>query len=165
MAGNHNSGRRPQPTALKVLRGNPGKERLPEREPLPPAGEVVKPGWLSAGASVVWDEMAPVCVAMRTLTVSDTKAFATFCELQATLQMASASKDGRALLELQAKSGEDPDGPLKVVIDAVLRLERETAAGLRAYYDYFGLNPMARSKIQVPKPADEPVSKWAGVLK
>ena len=31
--GNWNSGRRPQPTALKVLRGNPGKRPLNVDEP------------------------------------------------------------------------------------------------------------------------------------
>jgi len=34
MTGNHNSGRKPTPTALKVLHGNPGKRTLvPESEP------------------------------------------------------------------------------------------------------------------------------------
>jgi hypothetical protein len=34
MAGNWNSGSRPKPTALKVLRGNPGKRPLNEKEPV-----------------------------------------------------------------------------------------------------------------------------------
>jgi len=46
MAGNWNSGRRPQATALKMLRGNPGKRRLaPEPAPsktewAPPDGQL-----------------------------------------------------------------------------------------------------------------------------
>jgi len=70
--GNHNSGRRPTPTALKILRGNPGKRPLNQDEPQPPKGPVVKPE-LSAGADRVWDALAPVCEAMGTLTAADVR--------------------------------------------------------------------------------------------
>lgn len=122
----------------------------------------MKPAGLSAGAVAVWDELAPICVAMKTLTVADVRVFATLCELQATLQQASASKDARALVQLQ----KDPDEPerLEVVIDAVLKLERETAIAVRPYYALFGLEPVSRARISVPQGAQEPVSKWAGAL-
>jgi len=41
--GNANSGRRPKPHALKVLRGITRKDRLNPNQPQPPSGEVVKP--------------------------------------------------------------------------------------------------------------------------
>jgi len=161
--GYENSGRRPQPTALKVLRGNPGKRKPNKNEPVPPSGTVVKPRGLSKAAGSVWDELAPVCIAMKTLTPADVRVFATLCELQSTLQMASASKDGKALLSL-AREGEDSP-TLTVTIDAVLRLERDTANALRPYYALFGLEPVSRARIQVAKDDDKPESKWAGVLK
>ena len=37
-------GPKPTPTALKIVRGNPGKRALPKDEPTPPAGEV-DPDW------------------------------------------------------------------------------------------------------------------------
>jgi phage terminase small subunit len=143
--GYENSGRRPQPTALKVLRGNPSKTKLNQHEPVPPPGEVTKPAGLSAGAEKVWDELAPVCVAMGTLTTADVRAFATLCELQATFS---------ALMLRKGEDGFD------------LRKERETAIALRPYYALFGLEPVSRARMVVPKakPA-EPESKWAGVLK
>jgi phage terminase small subunit len=163
--GYENSGRRPQPTALTVLRGNPSKKKLNKNEPAPPAGEVVKPSGLSAGASAVWDELAPICLAMRTLTIADVRVFTTLCELQATLQQASARKDGADLFRLEAADEDDPKS-LTVVIDAVLKLERDTANALRPYYALFGLEPVSRARISVPKAkAEEPVSKWAGALK
>lgn len=162
--GYENSGRRPQPTELKVLRGNPGKRKPNEHAPLPPVGEVVKPAGLSAGGSAVWDELAPICLAMKTLTTADVRPFASLCELQATMQRASASKDDRALVTLVKEDQDSPD--LTVVIDAVLKLERDTATALRPYYELFGLTPVARARIVVPKKADEEKpSKWAGVLK
>lgn len=33
-------GRKPKPTALKVLEGNPGKRPLNDHEPIPPKGEL-----------------------------------------------------------------------------------------------------------------------------
>ena len=39
-------GRKPKPTALKVLEGNPGKRPLNENEPIPPKGSIKCPSWL-----------------------------------------------------------------------------------------------------------------------
>lgn len=162
--GNQNSGRRPQPTALKVLRGNPSKTRLNEREPMPPPeGQVVKPEGLSVGAAQVWDELAPICLAMKTLTVADLRPFKTLCELEATLQIASAQKQAPGFAPFTVSP--DFNGVDKVHVHAAIKLERETATSIRPYYEYFGLTPSSRARIVVPKQAEAPVSKWAGVLK
>src|SRR5262245_32872202 len=91
--GNHNSGRRPKPTALKLLDGNPGKRPLNINEPKPPAGEIVAPESISAAGRAVWEELAPVALSMGTLTTADVSAFAKLCELEATSRMVSAEKD------------------------------------------------------------------------
>jgi len=140
--GNQNSGRRPKPTALHVLRGNPSRKKLNENEVRPPAGDVGKPEALSLGASGVWDELAAVCLAMGTLTPADLKPFATLCELQEAFTRSALAKGTEAY-------------------DA--RVERESANALRPYYEYFGLTPSSRARISVPKKADEPQSKWAGI--
>lgn len=144
--GNANSGRRPQPTNLTVLRGNPSKKKLNENEPRPPSGEIAKPAGLSAGAAGVWDELAPVAVAMGTLTMADLKPFATLCELQATLQQASSQKDNAATAQ------------------AGIKLEKEVAAVIRPYYALFGLEPVSRARLAVPSKDKEPASKWAGLI-
>ena len=163
--GYENSGRRPQPTALRMLRGNPGKKKANKNEPRPPAGEVQKPRGLSRAATAVWEELAPICIAMGTLTVADVRPFATLCELQATLQRASAQKDEEryAPFTTKVEDSSDEHSPVVVVVDAVLKLERDTANALRPYYALFGLEPISRARIQVPKP-EKPASKWAGVL-
>lgn len=99
---------------------------------------------MSTPAGVLWDELAPICLTMGTLTTADVKPFKTLCELQATFDEA-ASRKGTALFDA--------------------RLERETATALRPYYDLFGLNPVSRAKIQLPKTDDAPASKWAGALR
>lgn len=136
--GRENSGRRPQPTALKILRGNPGKRPLNELEPKPPAGEVEKPA-LSVGGQAAWKDLAPVCLVMGTLTPADVTAFAAMCELVGTLRATSMSKD----------TGD---------FDA--RLERDTANALRPYFAMFGLEPSGRARLRVaPKEATD--HKWA----
>lgn len=161
MAGNANSGRRPQPTALKVIRGNPGKRKLNTSEPKPPSGAVVKPAYLSKMAGVVWDEEAPIAIAMGTLTPADRSAFAKLCELEATSRHASQQKDAPewAMFTLS----EDYNSALKVGTHAAVKVERETATALRPYYEKFGMEPSGRGRIAVQK-SQEPASKWAGIL-
>ena len=119
---------------MKVLRGNPSKVRLNEAEPKPPASEVVKPQ-MGPDAGMVWDRVAPVALAMGTLTAADVDGFKTFCQLQAKLDA--------------------PDVELAELL--------KTAATIRPYYGMFGLEPSARSRIKVSKP-EQPASKWAGAL-
>lgn len=144
--GNHNSGRRPSPTALHVLKGNPSRKNLNINEVCPPAGEIGKPEGLSAGAGRMWDELGPVCLAMGTLTTADLRVFATLCELQAAFSANARLKD------LSPGSFDQ-------------KVELELANRLRPFYEYFGMTPSARARISVPKKAEEPQSKWAGVLK
>jgi phage terminase small subunit len=161
--GNKNSGRRPQPTALKLLRGNPGKRKPNTHEPQPPAGDVAAPAGLSKAALVVWQELAPICVAMGTLTPADVRPFASLCELQSTLQQLSAAKDGKGFKGFRLVVADD-DERFEIVIDGLLKSERDTANALRPYYALFGLEPVSRARIVIPpKPEEKPVSKWAGL--
>src|SRR5262252_3878976 len=132
--GNHNSGPKRRSDKLQLLHGVTRKDRLNPYEPKPPAGEAVPPVGMSTEALAIWQELAPVCQHMGTLTIADAEAFATLCELQATFRAASAAKDNRELFRLKV----DPDDPqmVTVVIDQVLKVERETAHTMRAFYEY-----------------------------
>lgn len=86
---------------------------------------------------MVWDELAPICLHMGTLTMADVVPFTTLCELQAKVRVAAQLEDPVPLLRL--------------------------AGQIRAYYGLFGLEPVSRARIHVKKPS-EPASKWAGKL-
>jgi hypothetical protein len=107
----------------------------------------VKPTTLTLDAITVWDGLAPICLAMGTLTVADVRAFTTLCELEANLALARRWKA-------------DPKTRA-----AGLKLEKKFASDVRPFYEAFGLTPMSRSRIKVPKADEAPVSKWAGVLR
>ena len=84
-------GRRPKPTALKLLEGNPGKRPLPENEPTPPDGDVVRPR-MRKRAAEVWEQYAPMVIEMGLLTPVDVPAFAMLCAL-----VAEAQKDPESM--------------------------------------------------------------------
>ena len=76
-------GRKPKPTALKILEGNPGKRPINENEPIPPKGTVKCPTWLEPEAKKEWKRLAPSLEAMGVLTQADLTAFAGYCQAYA----------------------------------------------------------------------------------
>ena len=65
----------PKPTKLAVLEG--GKPRTDE--PVPGAGDVECPGWLSGDARAMWERLAPDMKRQGVLTAWDVDAFAVVC--------------------------------------------------------------------------------------
>lgn len=103
-------GRKPKPTALKILQGNPGKRPLPRNEPKP-HGKAEQPDWLTAGGRSVWEQYAPVVEGMGLLTDADADVFGRWCELAAEfrdkLVDMSAAKMAR-MDKLESRFGLDP---------------------------------------------------------
>ena len=163
--GNQNSGRKPKPTALKLLQGNPGQRKLNQDEPKPPEGPIEAPNCLSEKARQVWDEVAPICIQMGTLTPADVYAFAEYCELQATARMASAEKSEPGFSIFLHTTTVDSAGNehQNVKVHPAIKIEGDVAVKLRPYYEYFGMTPSSRARLVVKK-NEEPKSKWAGVL-
>lgn len=137
--GNKNSGRRPLPSTLKLLRGMP-RARINPAEPTPPPGKI-RPPHLSRPARRVWQRMAPICQTMGTLTPADVLMFAGYCELEATRAAIRRTK------------GTPKFNPL---------LELAIAREIRPYAALFGLEPVSRARIHVPP--KQPISKWADAL-
>ena len=51
------AGRKPKPTALKKLEGNPGKRKLNTKEPVPVKGMTDCPKWLLPEAKEEWNRL------------------------------------------------------------------------------------------------------------
>ena len=73
-------GRKPKPTAVKVLEGNPGKRPLNMYEPVPEKKAPECPFWLNDEAKSEWDRLADKMVNLGTLTEMDMAAFAGYCQ-------------------------------------------------------------------------------------
>ena len=73
-------GRKPQPTALKVLRGNPGKRPLNLAEPVhAPLSETCPEEVSDPVARAEWDRVAPLLIARGQVTVVDRGVLMGYC--------------------------------------------------------------------------------------
>ena len=75
--------RKPKPTALKELEGNPGKRALNDKEPKPPKKAPRCPSWLEQEAKKEWRRMGKLLEQMGILTEMDMAAFAGYCQAYA----------------------------------------------------------------------------------
>ena len=73
-------GRKPKPTNLKVLEGNPGKRPLPTNEVKPQKKAPRCPQWLEEDAKREWKRMGKILEQMGLLTEMDMTAFAGYCQ-------------------------------------------------------------------------------------
>ena len=150
-------GPRPQPTLLKIARGNPGKRKINKKEPHP-SGDVWPPSYLSGKSLEKWQELAPGLVETGVLTCADTEALGRYCVLWEQFQ--------KYLVEVQAGRDvlviKDESGNVKYMQStpaAVMMMKLQTAL-LRIEQEY-GLTPSARGNIVGKKETEEdPAKKW-----
>ena len=72
-------GPRPQPTKLKLLRGNPGQRKLPEREPVGTPGISDQPDWLEGEAALKWPIVCEQLADLGVLTHVDADVLTVYC--------------------------------------------------------------------------------------
>jgi len=159
-------GPRPMPVRLKLLRGNPGKQRLrdvfdPPRPPEPPK----PPAFLNEKALEEWNRVAPNLSLFGMLTTLDVMPLAAYCMAFArwveaeTLLKGIAEKDigGKALL-VRGSHRQPKANPL-------IAISREAASDMVRYAGEFGFSPAARSRIALGPFAQPPTpSKFAGLI-
>src|SRR5215472_12923251 len=72
-------GRKPKPTQLKLVTGNPGGRPMPKCEP-DPGGKPIKPRWLKGRGVTLWNEVMGFAF---WLTEADSYKLAAWCDRQA----------------------------------------------------------------------------------
>ena len=73
-------GRKPKPTAIKALEGNPGKRELNKNEPKPKKKAPACPKWLDDEAKKEWRRLSKQLEELGILTEVDMTAFAGYCQ-------------------------------------------------------------------------------------
>jgi P27 family predicted phage terminase small subunit len=140
-------GRKPLPTSVKVLRGNPGKRPLSDGEPRPEATLPAPPSHLSAEAKREWQRLGRQLVAMGLMTKIDRAALAMYC--QAWARWLEAEKALKAY-GVMVKS---PNGfPMQSPYLAVANKAMEQ---IRAMLTEFGMSPSSRTRVHVTPQVDE----------
>jgi P27 family predicted phage terminase small subunit len=71
----------PKPTLVKVAEGNPGKQKLPKKEPKPKATAGFQPpAYLAPAAKLLWSKVFPEFAGMGLLTTVDAPKFAMYVD-------------------------------------------------------------------------------------
>jgi P27 family predicted phage terminase small subunit len=145
MPGNKNSGRRREPTELKLLKGETRPSRVNEHEPKPPPTPKTPsaPAFLSDEGKKAWRRLAPTLHRRGVLTDWDIDALAITVELLRMHREATELLDAGMIV---------PGRTGGLVTNPAWRIVRDTAALFRSYAQEFGLTPSARSAITL---ADE----------
>jgi len=132
-------GRKPKPTALKRLNGNPGKRALNHAEPQPPPGLPDCPPHLSEVAREEWHRLAQALHDMGVLTIADRAALAAYC--QAYGRWVEAEEKMKATPPMvRTPSGYVQQSPWMSVANKQLEL-------MGRYMTELGLTPASRSRI------------------
>lgn len=132
-------GRKPTPTALKVLEGNPGKRKLNDREPKPKKRAPSCPQWLEPDAKAEWKRLAKKMTELGILTEVDMASFSGYCQAYARW------KEAEEFLTQHGPIVKTPSGYWQQVPQVAIANKYLKIMG--RFASEFGLTPSSRSRI------------------
>jgi P27 family predicted phage terminase small subunit len=139
-------GRKPKPTHIKAITGNPGKRPLNAHEPRPEPAVPDCPPELSDAAKTEWDRLAGELSKLRLLTNLDRAVLAAYCSAYALWAEA---------VEAVQKYGamvKSPNGyPIQSPYIAIANRQAEIMLRISSE---FGFTPASRGRIATPKPEE-----------
>jgi P27 family predicted phage terminase small subunit len=146
-------GRKPTPTTLKLLRGNPGKRALNMNEPKLTPELPQPPGFLQGVALEEWHRIAPLLHGAGLLTALDAEALAVGCQSYANFVEATEKIRERGTVVVY--EGRPMPNPYLRVMNAALQ------QWTRMLIE-FGMTPSSRSRVKVPEApkAADPYLEW-----
>lgn len=148
----------PEPTALKLLKGNPGKRAINHDEPQPAKaekGERRVPASLPPAGKRLWASLVPELARLNLLTKIDDATLHGAC-----LSYARALEAG-AIVKKQGMTIITDKG--FVIQHPAISIERNSWAAWLKFATQFGLTPSSRSSIHI-KPQDAPSDPDADFL-
>ncbi len=140
-------GRRPKPTRLKLLTGNPGKRPLNADEPKPEAATPECPVELGPVARREWDRMAAELAPLRILTQLDRAALAAYCGAYAMWAEATESIQKYGTM-VKSPTGYPVQSPYVSIANRQAEIMMRIASE-------FGFTPASRSRISTPASKEE----------
>ena len=132
-------GRKPKPTALKILEGNPGRRPLNLCEPDPPKANIKCPAWLMPEAKKEWKRLAPSLEAMGILTVADITAFEGYCQAYARW------REAEEFITQHGSIFQTPSGYVQQVPQ--VSIAQQNLKIMQSFCSEFGLTPATRARI------------------
>ena len=132
-------GRKPKPTAVKVLEGNPGKRSLNTGEPKPEKKAPRCPSWLEEEAKKEWGGVGGGVEQLGILTEIDMAAFAGYCQAYARWKEAEEFISQHGTI-VKTPSGYWQQVPQVSIAQTYLKI-------MNKFCEQFGLTPSSRSRI------------------
>lgn len=164
-------GRKPRPTELKRILGNPGKRRLNDAEPVPISARPEPPEHLNDDAKQEWVRVSEELYNLGLLSNIDRASLAAYCQcysrwVQAENALAAMAAHDALTggLMIRTQKGNAIQNPLVGTANVAM-------AGMLRYASEFGMTPTARSRMStdgttpdVEDPAEKhfaPLEKWS----
>jgi P27 family predicted phage terminase small subunit len=142
-------GPKKEPTNLKLYKGNPGKQKLPQKEPKPKEKAPTCPDWLIPEAKKEWRRIVPNLEHLGLATDLDLGVLAGYCQ--------SYARWKEAETELKDTYREMGDKGY-MNIHPLVTVSHKYQDKMLKYAAELGLSPSARTKIEVEQP--EPDTGW-----
>ena len=149
-------GRKPTPTAIKELEGNPGKRPLNRNEPRPAKKAPACPKWLEPEAKKEWRRLAKSLEQMGVLTEADMASFASYCQAYARWKEAEEFITQHGTI-VKTPSGYWQQVPQVSIAQTYNKIMTKLA-------EQFGLTPSARSRIIAANNENGPVDELDALL-
>jgi|SRR3990167_1452911 len=158
------AGRRPKPTALKLVAGNPGKRKINKSEPKPRRVIPSCPAHLSDVGKVAWGRLSVLLDRMGVLTEADSSALERLCDCYADILECRelVQRDGRTYSSITTRTtSEEGEETTVQEVKSLLKANpavamlRAADAQFKSYLVEFGLTPAARSKVHGSEDGDE----------
>lgn len=148
------AGRKPKPSNIHKLHGNPGRRAPNKAEPKPDVVVPEPPDHLSENAVLEWNRVAPELEALGLISAIDRTAFAAYCQSYARW-ISAEEKLAKYGEVVKSPSGYPMQSPYISIANTALKFVRDFATE-------FGMTPSSRSRVQAnPK---KPGGKLARLL-
>lgn len=133
-------GRKPKPTAKKLLAGNPGKPALNKAEPeFSKITNVDPPEWLTDRAAQMWRMVVPELLRENVVAITDLHNVEAFCVAYDNWRMAQESVQQHGIVVAGAQGG-----PIK---NPALTAANETMRQIVTFGSMLGLDPASRTRL------------------
>lgn len=140
-------GRKPKPTALKLVTGNPGKRALPKKEAIVAPAEPTPPAFLCDDAKVEWGRVVSILFGAGLMTELDRAALAAYAaaygrwaQAERAINRMAAKDELNAALMIKTSNGNAIQNPL-------VGIANKAKADMVRYAAEFGMTPSARSRV------------------
>lgn len=150
------AGRRPKPTQLKLITGNPGKRKLNENEPQPEAASSEAPEVLGAVGKTEWSRVFPILEKCRMISALDVAALTAYCRAYERWREAEQNVEKQGAVFL-TKDGYPIQNPY-------LHVANRAMEQMLRFLVEMGMTPSSRSRVSAMKapPAGNPFSSLPG---